>query len=95
MGSSQESSNPPPDKSDPNIVERLRSRMGDARRLGFRVRSEWLDGQQASWCEIAGVRTLFVDLSQPAAEQLATLEDTLESYAVTQGQQHQRAEKAA
>ena len=41
-----------------NVVARLKRRMEDARSLGFKVRMEALDGEQASWCEIAGVPTL-------------------------------------
>ena len=65
---------------DENVVMRLKHRMDEARSLGFKVRMEPLDGEQATWCEIAGVPTLFVDLSQTAAEQLRQLDETLESY---------------
>ena len=41
---------------------------------------EVLDDEQASWCVISGVLTLFVDLSQTAAEQLQQVEETLNSY---------------
>ena len=67
-------------KVEENVVVRLRGRIDDARTLGFKVRMEALDGEQATWCEIAGVPTLFVDLSQTAAEQLQQLEETLASY---------------
>ena len=63
-----------------NVVARLKRRLGEARGMGFQVRIEPLDGEQASWCEIAGVPTLFVDLSQTAAEQLQQLEETLAAY---------------
>ncbi len=63
-----------------NVVQRLRRRIQDAQRLGFRVRTEWLDDQQASWCEIGGVKTLFVNLSQTAAEQLQQLEESLAAF---------------
>lgn len=67
-------------KVEENVVVRLRGRIAEARTLGFKVRMEALDGEQATWCEIAGVPTLFVDLSQTAAEQLQQLEETLASY---------------
>lgn len=64
-----------------NVVARLKARLSAARSLGFKVRMELLDDEQASWCEIGGVPTLFVDLSQTAAEQLKQVEETLASYA--------------
>lgn len=67
-------------KVEENVVSRLKGRLAEARELGFRVRMEPLDGEQATWCEIAGVPTLFVDLSQTAAEQLQQLEETLSLY---------------
>lgn len=63
-----------------NVVTRLRNRLADAQTLGFRVRLEPLESQMATWCEIAGIPTLFVDLSQPAGEQLQQLDDALDSY---------------
>ncbi|MEC7409820.1 MAG: hypothetical protein VX694_01410 [Planctomycetota bacterium] len=63
-----------------NIVNRLRNRLADARSLGLKVRLEPLDNQSATWCEIAGIPTLFVDLSQPAGEQLQQVDDALQSF---------------
>lgn len=63
-----------------NVVSRLKGRLADARELGLRVRMEPLEGEQATWCEIAGVPTLFVDLSQTASEQLQQLDETLTAY---------------
>jgi hypothetical protein len=56
---------------------------------------EMLDGEQATWCEIAGVPTLFVDLSQTASEQLQQVEGTLAAYSAQQkaiGSRHSRLE---
>ena len=64
-----------------NVVVRLKQRLREARSIGFQVRMEALDGEQASWCEIAGVPTLFVDVSQTSAEQLHLVEETLAAYA--------------
>lgn len=64
-----------------NVVERLRERIRDAKGMGIRIRSEWLDDQQATWCEIGGVKTIFIDLSQTATEQLEQLEESLASLA--------------
>ena len=66
--------------SNENVVSRLKQRLSDARSLGFKVRMELLDDEHASWCEIAGVPTLFVDVSQTAAEQLQQVEETLATY---------------
>ena len=63
-----------------HVVARLRQRLQDARARGFKVRMEVLEDEQASWCVIAGVLTLFVDLSQTAAEQLRQVEETLNGY---------------
>tara|TARA_R110002049_G_scaffold4601_5_gene32578 strand:+ start:800325 stop:800609 length:285 start_codon:yes stop_codon:yes gene_type:complete len=60
-----------------NVVERLRDRIVDIQSRGLVVRTEWLDGEQASWCEIRGVRTIMLDASQPAAEQLIQLDEIL------------------
>jgi hypothetical protein len=67
--------------SGPNVIERLQQRIRDAKGMGFRIRSEWLDDQQATWCEIGGVKTIFIDRSQTAAEQLEQLEESLASLA--------------
>jgi len=67
-------------KMEENVVKRLRNRLTDAKTLGFKVRLEPLEDQMATWCEIAGIPTLFVDLSQPAAEQLQQVNDALDSF---------------
>ena len=64
-----------------NVVARLKRRLRDARTMGFKVRTESLDGEQATWCEIAGIPTLFVDISQTAAEQLRQVDEALAAYA--------------
>ncbi len=60
-----------------NIVERLRSRIGQARVAGFVVRQEVLGPHQPAWCEIAGRKTLFLDSTQSAREQLAVVDEVL------------------
>lgn len=64
----------------PNIVQRLQSRLADARKLGLAVRLEVLENEQPSWCEIGGVPTLFIDLTQTAAEQLRQVDEILDCY---------------
>ncbi len=70
-----------------NVVERLKQQLRRAEQLGMRVRQEVLSDQQATWCEIAGVPTLFVDHSQTAAEQLKQVEETLQSYLASRTRQ--------
>ena len=41
-----------------------------ARRLGFEIREEWLDGQGGGACEIKGHKVLFVDQSLPPADRV-------------------------
>ena len=80
MGSSIRAAASPAACQQENVVERLRRRRQDAKRLGFHVRAEVLGDEQASWCEIAGKRVLFLDLAQTAAEQLHQLDEILESF---------------
>ncbi|MAI71801.1 MAG: hypothetical protein CMM01_12930 [Rhodopirellula sp.] len=75
-----------------NVVSRLRQRLHDARATGFKVRMEVLDDEQASWCVISGVLTLFVDLSQTASEQLQQVEETLSAYEGCSGRELNDAE---
>ena len=68
------------DQSDDNVVIRLKQSLRQARAKGFKVRMEVLDDQQATWCEIGGVPTLFVDMSQNASEQLQQLEEAMAAF---------------
>ena len=63
-----------------NVVERLQRYIAECKKLGFDVRSECLDGGQPSWCVIGGRKTIFIDLSQTAAEQLRGLDEILWEY---------------
>lgn len=63
-----------------NVIQRLRTRIREVRAMGFRVRQELLEGQPASWCELGGQPTLFIDASQSAREQLASIDEALASY---------------
>ena len=69
-----------------NVVGRLKEKLKEARSQGFKIRMEMLDDEQASWCVVGGIPTLFVDLSQSAAEQLRQVDETLQAYMA-----HQRA----
>ena len=59
-----------------NVVERLRRRTEDARRLGFHVRCELLDFEP-TWCVIGEKAVIFLDLTQTASEQLQQLDEIL------------------
>ena len=41
-----------------------------ARRLGYEIREEWLDGQGGGACQIKGQKILFVDQSLPPSERV-------------------------
>lgn len=78
----------PPGQDRENIVQRLRRRADEARRMGFEVRAECLEGQHATWCQIGDRRIVFMDLSQSAAEQLQQLDETLASFQQSQAVAH-------
>lgn len=52
-----------------------------ARNHGFEIRGEPLGGEGSTWCEIRGRRILFLDLSQPAAEQAIAIQEILDATA--------------
>lgn len=60
-----------------HTVDLLEQALDVARRLGYRVRLEWLDGQTGGACELCGKRFLFLDLAQGPAEQLELVLDAL------------------
>ena len=81
-----------------NVVQRLHAKLKEARSQGFKVRMEIFDDEQASWCVIAGVPTIFVDQSQTASEQLRQIDETLAAYhqqAAADAAKDQSANKAA
>lgn len=63
-----------------NVVQRLRTRIREARACGFNVRQELLGPHQPTWCEIGGRKTLFLDAAQPAREQIITINEALAAY---------------
>ena|GEM_PF-2067951 len=63
-----------------HVVARLAKRIREARAMGFQIRQEFLGGHPGSWCEIAGRKTVFLDASHSAVEQLSTLEEAIQSY---------------
>lgn len=75
------SSSPPSDPSTENVLERLKRMAKIARNHGFEIRGEPLGGEGSTWCEIRGRRILFLDLSQPAAEQAIAIQEILDATA--------------
>jgi len=63
-----------------NVVQRLRTRIRQARACGFNVRQELLGAHQPTWCEIGGRKTLFLDAAQPAREQILMIDEALADY---------------
>lgn len=72
-----ETSGPEPQE---NVVQRLRTKIRQARASGFTVRQELLGPHQPTWCEIGGRKMLFLDAAQPAREQIATIDEALADY---------------
>lgn len=67
-----------------HTVEVLEEALAAARKLGYGVRQEWLDGAAGGMCEYGGKRWLFVDLSQTTAEQLEEVLAVLRNDAQTE-----------
>ena len=59
------------------IVELLEQSIALARRSGYEVREEWMDGYSGGACEIKGRKCLFLDPTASPAEQLEVLLDVL------------------
>ncbi|EMI45848.1 MULTISPECIES: hypothetical protein [Pirellulaceae] len=66
---------------DENVLQRLQRMTRIARQFGFEIRGEPLGGAGSTWCEIRGRRILFLDLSQPAAEQAIAIREILDETA--------------
>ncbi len=72
-----------------NIIARLNQRIAEVKRMGFEVRTEWLNGPAATWCMIGQQKVIFLDLSQNASEKLLQLNQVIESYNIEMAT-HQR-----
>ena len=48
-----------------------------ARRLGYEIREEWLEGTGGGACELKGKRIMFVDQSLPPSERVEQLAHSL------------------
>ena len=60
-----------------HTVELVEQALEAARRLGFRIRHDWLDGVTSGPCLISGQKWLFLDLNDSPSEHLAILRDAL------------------
>ena len=58
-------------------IDRLDEAIAHAKQLGFQIRRDWLGGAADGWCEIAGRRILFVDLSLSIDEQLEQVTEAI------------------
>ena len=48
-----------------------------ARRLGYEIREEWLEGMGGGACEVRGKRIMFLDQSLPPSERVEQLANSL------------------
>ena len=60
-----------------HVVDALEETLRLAKRIGYRIRQEWLGGSGGGGCEIHGRKFLFLDLSLGPDEQLDLILDTL------------------
>ncbi len=60
-----------------HTVELLKQALDLARRSGYQIRQEWLDGSPGGACVIRGQKWLFLDPSRPRQELLGDVLDAL------------------
>lgn len=60
-----------------HTVEMLEEALELVQRLGYNVRQEWLDGRGSGACELKGQKWIFLDLAEPAREQLQAVAQCL------------------
>ncbi len=53
-----------------HTIQLLNLALDEARRKGYEIRREWLDGEGGGACEIRGRRFFFLDLAQEPSESL-------------------------
>ncbi len=63
-----------------NIIERTRAKLELAQSLGFQIREELTDSQEATWCEVGDSKFLFINLALGVVEQLDQLDRLLAEY---------------
>jgi hypothetical protein len=60
-----------------HTVELLEESLSVVKRLGYRIRHEWLNGTGGGGCEIAGQKWFFLDLALGPGDQLEQVLETL------------------
>ncbi len=60
-----------------HTVDLLEQALAAARRLGWQVREDWLDGNGSGTCYFKGQKWIFLDLAQGASEHLAVVCEAL------------------
>jgi hypothetical protein len=60
-----------------HTVELLKEAVSLAKRAGYGVREEWLDGIGGGRCEINGRKSIFIDLAMTPADQLDQILEAL------------------
>jgi hypothetical protein len=60
-----------------HTIELIEAGLALAKRLGYKIRQEWLGGAGGGGCELKGRKIFFLDLALTPEEQLDQLLDTL------------------
>ncbi len=60
-----------------HTVELLEHALDLTKRLGYKIRQEWLGGEGGGGCELGGRKLLFLDLALGPADQLDQVIETL------------------
>ena len=60
-----------------HTVDLLVQALATARRMGFKIREDWLDGNGGGGCVLHGQKWIFIDLAVDPHEQLERVADTL------------------
>ena len=60
-----------------HTVELLEEAMETARKLGYQLRQEWLDGTGGGACQFGGKQWIFIDLALSTADQIDQIASAL------------------
>ena len=66
-----------------HTVEQLENALARAKKLGYKVQQDWLDGCGGG-CEIAGQKWIYLDLALSTEEQLEQVLEVLSSQTVAE-----------
>ena len=64
-----------------HTVEKLENALARAKKLGYKVEQDWLDGCGGG-CEVAGQKWIYLDLALSTEEQLEQVLEVLSSHAM-------------